>query len=85
MALKLQPAIDTDAYALALLFFTAFHPDDPFETLIYPYGATPKAITHEYHNIVKNFKDPNVHYFKIVDTDLSKYRSGLTPATTHQT
>jgi hypothetical protein len=74
MPLRIQPAVVTEAHALTLLFFAAFHPEDPFEHLIYPHGATPKAIAHEYDGIVKNFQDPHVHYMKVVDTEIREYR-----------
>jgi hypothetical protein len=71
MSLKLQPAVAIDARALALLFFEAFHLEDPFGSLIYPHGATPKAVEHEYNAIVNNFQDPHVHFLKVVDTGIS--------------
>ncbi|KAF4634099.1 hypothetical protein G7Y89_g4020 [Cudoniella acicularis] len=76
MPLELQTAIPSDAHAMILLWFSAFHPDDPFEALIYPYGATPKAIEHEYNIITRNFKDPNVHYVKVVDSEISSDENG---------
>ncbi|RDW58485.1 hypothetical protein BP5796_12415 [Coleophoma crateriformis] len=76
MPLHLQPAIPSDASALTQIFFSAFHPEDPFEALIYPYGATPKAMEHGYKSIAKNFEDPNVYYLKVVDTEIAPDNKG---------
>jgi hypothetical protein len=73
MPLLLQDAVASDAHAFTDIFFEAFHPDDPFECLIYPFGATDKAKNHEYGGIVKNFDDPNVKYTKVVDTDIREF------------
>jgi hypothetical protein len=78
MPLQLQPAVASDARALTSIFFEAFHPDDPFECLIYPFGPTPKAMEHEHQGILKNFEDPNVEYMKVVDTEIREFWSCLT-------
>jgi hypothetical protein len=70
MPLQLQTADVSDARTLTSVVFQAFLPNDPFESMIYPFGPTPKAMEHEYQGIMKNFEDPNVQYIKVVDTEI---------------
>lgn len=72
MPLVLLPAEIDDIPEMTELFLGVFLSTCEITRRIYPNGATPTIVEYVMEGNVKKFKDPDVIYMKVVDTDQGK-------------